>query len=122
MNDTTAVAPARAPLGRREFLSFSPTWNPADTEFWIRIHRPAMACRFEIMLPSHAASDIPAAREALDRVDAIEAALSVYRESSELTAINSTAAEGAVLASPELLELLSRSLTLHADTGGAFDA
>jgi thiamine biosynthesis lipoprotein len=81
-----------------------------------------MACRFEITLPSHAASDIPAAREALDKVDAIEAALSVYRESSELTAINRTAAERSVLASPELLELLLRSQTLHADTGGAFDA
>jgi thiamine biosynthesis lipoprotein len=122
MNDTAAVAPARAPLARREFLSLSPGWNPADTEFWIRIHRPAMACRFEITLPSHAACDIPAAREALDEVDAIEALLSVYRESSALTAINRTAAERAVPAGPELLDLLSRSRTLHTDTGGAFDA
>jgi FAD:protein FMN transferase len=80
-----------------------------------------MACRFEITLPGHAAGDIPAAREALDTVDAIEAALSVYRESSEVSALNRSAAESSVLASPELRELISRSRTLHALTGGAFD-
>ena len=80
-----------------------------------------MACRFEITLPGDAAHDIPAAREALDAVDAIEASLSVYRESSEVTALNRTAAHRAVPLSRSLRTLLTRSRALHASTGGAFD-
>ena len=121
MNDSAAVAARPQPIGRRDFLAFSTGWNPADTDFWIRVHRPAMACRFEVALPHGAAADIPAAREALDAVDAMEAAFSVYRESSELTALNRTAADRAVSVSPGLLQLLVRSRALHAATGGAFD-
>jgi thiamine biosynthesis lipoprotein len=80
-----------------------------------------MACRFEITLPDESAHDIPAAREALDTVDAIEAALSVYRDSSELSAVNREAADRAVPISPELWALLARSRALHDTTGGAFD-
>ena len=108
-------------MARREFLSFSSGWNPADTEFWIRVHRPAMACRFEIALPADAARDIPAAREALDAIDVIEATLSVYRDHSALTALNRAAAEEAVPVDAELLGLLARSRALHAATSGAFD-
>ena len=74
------------PLARRDFLSFGSGGSPADTDFWIRVHRPAMACRFEITLPGDAAGDIPRPREALDDVDAIEAALSVFRDRSEVAA------------------------------------
>jgi FAD:protein FMN transferase len=109
------------PLARREFLSLSNGWNRADTEFWIRVQRTAMACRFEITLPHGSAGDIPAAREALDAVDAIEASLSVYRDSSELTALNRAASDRAVPIGPELQALLARSRALHANTGGAFD-
>jgi FAD:protein FMN transferase len=108
-------------LARREFLSFKSGWDPADTEFWIRVHRPAMACRFEIALPAGAAGDIPAARKALDAIDAIEAALSVYRDSSALTALNRAAADRPVPVDQELLDLLVRSRSLHASTSGAFD-
>lgn len=121
MNDRAAVVAGPLPLARRELLSFSRDPNPGDTEFWIRVHRAAMACRFEITLPREAACDIPAAREALDRVDAIEAALSVYRETSEVTAVNRTAADQCVPVGPEILDLLSLSRTLHAATLGAFD-
>jgi thiamine biosynthesis lipoprotein ApbE len=79
------------PLARCEFLAFSSGPNPERTDFWIRVHRPAMACRFEITLPDGAASDIPAAHAALDAVDAIEDALSVYRESSEVSAVSRAA-------------------------------
>ncbi len=121
MNDRAAVAAGPLPLARREFLSFSSGSNPGDTDFWIRVHRSAMACRFEITLPHEAACDIPAAREALDSVDAIEAALSVYRETSEVTALNRAATEKAVPVSQELLGLLSHSRALHIATNGAFD-
>ena len=121
MNDTETLAGSAMPVARREFLSFSARSYSRDTDFWIRVHRPAMACRFEIALPGEAAADIPAAREALDTVDRIEAALSVYRESSEVTAVNRTAADRAVPVGHDLWDLLSRSQVLHAATGGAFD-
>ena len=109
------------PLARRGFLSFSSDRDPADTEFWIRVHRTAMACRFEIILPGDAAGDIGAAREALDAIDAIEAALSIYREDSQVAALNRLAADGAVPVSAGILDLLLRSRDLHAATSGAFD-
>jgi len=109
------------PLARREFLSFGSRSGPADTEFWIRVRRSAMASRFEITLPDGAAGDIPAAREALDEVDAIEEALSVYREGSEVSALNRSAATRAVTLSPNLRSLLARSGALNVATGGAFD-
>jgi FAD:protein FMN transferase len=109
------------PLARRQLLSFWSGGNPSDTEFWIRVHRPAMACRFEITLPAAGACDIPAAREALDGVDAVESALSVYRGESEVSALNRGAANGTIALGPGLLQLLSRSQALHAATGGAFD-
>jgi thiamine biosynthesis lipoprotein len=121
MNDTMAVAARPLPVARRDLLSFASGGNPSDTEFWIRVHRVAMACRFEIALPAEGAGDIEAAREALDGVDAIESVLSVYRADSEVSAINRTGAERPVVLAPALRELLTRSQALHAATGGAFD-
>jgi FAD:protein FMN transferase len=88
---------------------------------WVRVHRPAMACRFEVVLDSADARHVPAARRALDEVDAIEAALTYFRETSELARVNRAAAAGAVAVSPELFALLALCRELHAASGGAFD-
>jgi thiamine biosynthesis lipoprotein len=64
---------------------------------------------------------VPAVRAALDQVDALEAVLTLFRESSELVRVNREAAAGPVPVSPVLLSVLSRSAELHAATGGAFD-
>ncbi|MCL4781363.1 MAG: FAD:protein FMN transferase [Gammaproteobacteria bacterium] len=53
--------------------------------------------------------------------DRIEAAMSTYRESSEISAVNRGAASAPVVVSAELLELVQRSLALSVRTGGAFD-
>jgi len=95
--------------------------RPAPEEQWLRVHRTAMACRFEVTLPRGDARHIGAARRALDEAGRIEAALSVFRESSELSRINGRAAAEAVPASGELFALLTRCHALHAATGGAFD-
>ncbi len=63
---------------------------------WVRVHRPAMACRFEVVLDSDDARHVPAARAALDEVDAIEAALTYFRDTSELQRLNRDAAAGPV--------------------------
>ena len=88
---------------------------------WVRVHRAAMACRFEVVLDSDDARHVPAARAALDEVDAIEAALTYFRDTSELQRLNRAAAAGPVAVSPELFALLSLCREMHAASGGAFD-
>ncbi len=90
-------------------------------DHWIRIFRRAMACRFEITLSGEDARHVAAARDALDEADRLEAALTVFRESSDLMRINRLAAEAPVEIDAELFDLLDRCRTLHADTDAAFD-
>src|SRR5512139_2473600 len=95
--------------------------QPAESGRWLKAHRTAMACRFEAALPPADAKDLDAARAALDEVDAVEAALTLFRETSEVSQINRRAAAAPVDVSPSLLALLSLCRELHAATGGAFD-
>jgi thiamine biosynthesis lipoprotein len=92
-----------------------------DTGHWMKVHRTAMACRFEVTLDSGDARHVDAARAALDEVDAIEDALSWFRDTSEVSRVNRAAATGPVSVSPGLFALLSLSRELSSATGGAFD-
>lgn len=86
------------------------------------VGRDAMACRFEVCLNAGETADGTAlAVEALDIVDEIEGALSVYRDSSELTRLNATAAGGWQAVSEDVFGLLVRARELHDLTDGAFD-
>ena len=58
---------------------------------------------------------------AMAEVDRIEAAMSTYRDSSEISRLNREAAAGAVVISAELFTLLERSIELSERTNGAFD-
>ena len=80
-----------------------------------------MACRFEVALPEEDARHVDAALEALDEADRLEAALTVFRDTSELSRINREAAAAPARASEELFALLTRCQMLHAETDGAFD-
>jgi thiamine biosynthesis lipoprotein len=80
-----------------------------------------MACRFEVTLDESDARHVEAARQALDEADAIEAALTWFRDTSELSRVNREAAAGPVAVGPLLFELLRLCRELHALTGGAFD-
>jgi thiamine biosynthesis lipoprotein len=109
-------------LSRRNFLSFDFGSGPAkDDSHWVRVHRIAMACRFEVMLPSNDAHDIAAARAALDEADRLEAILTVFRDTSEVVHVNRTAGNEDVRVGPELFELLQASERLYQETDGAFD-
>jgi thiamine biosynthesis lipoprotein len=88
---------------------------------WLKVHRPAMACRFEVTLDDEDARRVEDARAALDEVDAIEAALTWFRDTSELARVNRDAAAGPVAVGPFLFALLGLCRELHAATGGAFD-
>lgn len=109
-------------LSRRNFLSFDfGSGPPKDDSHWVRVHRIAMACRFEVLLPSRDARDIAAARKALDEADRLEALLTVFRETSEVAHVNRTAGDEDVPVGPELFELLQASERLYQETAGAFD-
>jgi thiamine biosynthesis lipoprotein len=86
------------------------------------VGREAMACRFEIVFNAGEVADATAlACEALDLVDEIENAFSVYRDTSDLAILNATAAAGWQPVSHEVFALLARARELHDRTGGGFD-
>jgi FAD:protein FMN transferase len=118
--DTTGGGSGRTPraLTRRELFSLGRT---EEEGHWIRIHRAAMACRFEVLLDGADEAHVPSAREALDEADRLEAALSVFRETSELSRVNRTAAEMPAPVDADLYALLALCRDLHVRTAGAFD-
>jgi len=87
----------------------------------IVVGREAMGCRFEVVFN---AGEVAEATElgcgALDLVDEIEGRISVYRDASELSAINAAAGRWVGL-SPDTLALLEVARSLHESTAGAFD-
>jgi thiamine biosynthesis lipoprotein len=89
--------------------------------YWLHLSRSAMACKFEITLPAELSGHLDAANAALDGIDALEAQLTIFRDSSELAAINRDAATTAVPVETQLFTLLSLCQTLHRETDGAFD-
>src|SRR4051812_33857481 len=109
-------------LTRRALLSLQRPLPPARTPgFWLHLHREAMACRFEVTLPSELAGCTDAAHAALDVVDRLEEQLSIFRPQSELSRINSEAAARPMPVEPRLFQLLARCRELYTRTEGAFD-
>jgi thiamine biosynthesis lipoprotein len=88
---------------------------------WLRIQRRAMACRFEMTLDQADAAAVPAAQAAFNQIEAIEARLTVFRETSAIVELNRHAAAAAMRCDAELFSLLSRCAALSRDTEGAFD-
>jgi FAD:protein FMN transferase len=119
--DFAKHGPSRRTRTRRDFLTGGAPSREAGDDYWIRVHRRAMACRFEITLASQDAAAVPAARAALDEVDRLEDDLSVFRETSVITRLNRIAARDAVEVDPSIVALLADCASLHRDTGGAFD-
>lgn len=81
-----------------------------------------MATRFELVLCGDDPVFLRAAgEEALDEVARLEAQLSLYRPTSELSGINSHASQEAVTVEPRFFALLERIAALSSATDGAFD-
>jgi thiamine biosynthesis lipoprotein len=117
--EPSAASRPAAPT-RRDFLTGVRPPRPSG-QFWLRVHRRAMACRFEITMASEDAAWLAPAREALDEIDRLEETLSVFRSTSLISRMNRLAARTAVEADAETLDLLERCVELHRATGGAFD-
>jgi len=96
--------------------------GPIGGAYLVRVARRAMACEFEIQFNAgQYEDDIRHALDALDLVDRIEDQLSYFRDASELSRINRSAARGPVELDPGLFNLLETALRLSQQTEGAFD-
>ena len=88
----------------------------------LKLAAHAMATRFELVLDGDDEARLRAAGEdALDEIVRLDAQLSFYRPTSDVSWINGHAALEPVLVEPRLFELLARCLGLSAATDGAFD-
>src|SRR5579859_1732649 len=88
----------------------------------VAVARNAMATRFEIVLHGDNAVALRAAGdEAITEIERLEAQLSLYRPSSEISRVNAHAAERPVTVSPQVFRLLQTAKQLHDETGGLFD-
>jgi thiamine biosynthesis lipoprotein len=106
-------APSAGRNARREFSS--------NSAAHLCVSRRAMACEFAVQYHAIDSSCGDAALSALDLVAVLEDQLSIYREQTEVAAINRTAAESAVDVEPRLFSLLELCAWLHETTAGAFD-
>lgn len=81
-----------------------------------------MACEWEVLLPYHdQANGTTPALAALDLVEELEAQLTVYRESSELSQLNQRAFEQPIVVEERLFQLLQTAATIWRETDGAYD-
>jgi len=84
--------------------------------------RPAMGTSFDVYLYApnrERASQLFEA--AFDEIERVEAALSNYRPSSELSRINASAADAPVVTDPEVFALLERAFVYSQKSNGPFD-
>jgi thiamine biosynthesis lipoprotein len=87
----------------------------------LRFARRAMATTFEVILPFDAPAAHESADAALDEIDRLEAQLTVYRDTSEVSRLNAMAAHHPVHVETNLFALLTQAERIHRDTQGAFD-
>ena len=86
-----------------------------------QVSRRAMATEFVVMLAPNCADSVEDAVAVLERLDAIEADLTVYQPSSEISHVNRRAAEGPVPVSRATFALLNRAVAWSRRCDGAFD-
>jgi thiamine biosynthesis lipoprotein len=105
---------------RRDFLNVYQRSAPPSA-YWLHVNRAAMACRFEITLPLSDQPGLPSATEALNEVERLEAQLTVFRDTSDVSQINRHAGNGSIHVESSLFDLLLLCRRLHRETEGAFD-
>ncbi|HBN77081.1 MAG TPA: hypothetical protein DD473_14940 [Planctomycetaceae bacterium] len=87
----------------------------------VRLSTKAMACEFSLILnPSENRRQVITATDALDIIHEVETQLTVYRETSDLLAINEAARQGGATVEEEIFKLIELSIQLAQQTHGAF--
>jgi len=98
-----------------------PTGAAAQDSLYIE-SRPAMGTSVEIFLYAETRDRAVELFEvAFEEISRIDAALSTYRSTSEISRINAEAAHEPVVTDPEVFGLISTALEFSQRTGGAFD-
>lgn len=88
----------------------------------IRVSRRAMATTFEVAIPAGVVRDpVGVATAALDLIDELEDQMTVYRDHSEVSRLNATAADAPVEVEARLFDLFERCAGWTHETEGAFD-
>lgn len=88
----------------------------------LTLARNAMNTRFEILLHGDDRVQLQSAGEqALEEITGLESQLSLYRPTSEISAVNRHASERPVRVTPPVFRLLSHAQRLSEETSGAFD-
>ena len=96
--------------------------DPVSQPYLVQLKRWAMACHFELYLNAGQYDDATeVALAAFDLIEALEAQLTVYRETSEVLQLNEAAFSRPVAVETRFFDLLCRAAQLHRDTAGAFD-
>jgi FAD:protein FMN transferase len=108
-----AINEELAELSREETFSEDPVI--------LRFARRAMATDFEVLLHFSTPAAYEYADAALNEIDRLEAQLTVYRDTSEVSRLNQRAAHHPVRVEAHLFSLLELAHTIHKETEGAFD-
>ena len=111
-------------VDRRTLLTRGPSlprMSSTTADVWLRVHRVAMACRFEVLLSGDDGRHTAAAHDALREADRLDALWSIHREDSAIALLNRTAADAPVPVDAESFALLVLAQDLWRRTAGAFD-
>ena len=94
----------------------------AADSYLVHVSRRAMACEFEVVLNAgQYEGATEAALDALDLVELLEARISVFQETSQISQVNREAFERPVEVDQGLFDLLELAVGLSEQTHGAFD-
>lgn len=107
---------------KSELPRVSQPTEPAAETYLLQVARDAMAVEFQVLLNAGEHAQAPeSAVAALDLVERLEAQMTVYRETSEVSRVNQRAYEESNVVEPRLFALLSLACEISARTDGAYD-
>src|SRR5262249_3724091 len=87
----------------------------------LHLGRRAMATNFALILPFGTAESLALGQLYFDEIDRLEAQLTVYRDTSEVSRLNALAFHYPIPVEEGLFDLLALAARLTSETGGAFD-
>lgn len=118
---TGARAGAGASPGAMPPTPTSAPAEPGGSGAIINASRPLMGSYFEVRVGASVPGAVDLATRALDVVEDLEAALTVYQDESEVSRLNASAHLGPVPVSAELAAVLGLALEIGRASGGAYD-